>query len=516
MALLSRQGELIPALHHVFLLRDEKGRPFRRGVVVTDITERKKTEEALKQSHDEIKAIYDHMVDGLLITDIETLQFVRTNVSMCRMLGHSETELLSMSVKDLHPAEALPFILENIRSIEEVEQTPTGNIPVLRKDGSVFFAEIIGKFLTYNGRPCAMAIFRDVTERKLAEESIRKSEERFRSYFEQGLMGMAVTSLDKRWLEINDRFCEILGYSQEELLQKKFTDYLHPDDLKRINVQFDQLISSEIDYYTADRRFVRKDGKLVYATVFVRYFRTEEGKADHLLALVEDITERKKTQEALQKERRTLKHLLQSSDHERQLIAYEIHDGLAQQLAGAIMQFQTYKHLKETKPKEAEKAYDAGVTMLQQGHFEARRLIHGVRPPILDELGVVEAIAHLVHEESRRKKPKIEFHSRVDFDRLAPILENAIYRIIQEGLANACKHSKSEKVQVSLTQRKKNVRIEIQDQGVGFTPENVNENCFGLEGIRERARLLGGKISIRSILGKGTRITVELPLVERE
>jgi len=206
--------------------------------------------------------------------------------------------------------------------------------------------------------------------------------------------------------------------------------------------------------------------------------------------------------------------LLQSSDHERQLIAYEIHDGLAQQLAGAIMQFQTYKHFKETKPKEAEKAYDAGVIMLQQGHFEARRLIHGVRPPILDELGVVEAIAHLVHEESCRKGPKIEFYSRVDFDRLAPILENAIYRIIQEGLANACKHSKSEKVQVNLIQRKEHVRIEIQDQGVGFAPENVSENCFGLEGMRERARLLGGKSSIRSILGKGTHVTVELPLVE--
>jgi two-component system sensor histidine kinase DegS len=95
-------------------------------------------------------------------------------------------------------------------------------------------------------------------------------------------------------------------------------------------------------------------------------------------------------------------------------------------------------------------------------------------------------------------------------------LENAIYRIIQEGLANAYKHSKSEKVQVSLIQRKEYVRIEIQDQGVGFSPEKVSKNCFGLAGIRERARLLGGKSSIRSILGKDTHIKVELPLVERD
>jgi signal transduction histidine kinase len=145
------------------------------------------------------------------------------------------------------------------------------------------------------------------------------------------------------------------------------------------------------------------------------------------MGVIRDITERKRAEEMLEREHRTLKHLLQSSDHERQTIAYEIHDGLAQQLAGAIMQFQTYHHQKETNPKLAAKAYDAGLTMLQQGHFEARRLIAGVRPPILDESGVVAAVGHLVNEQSRQKGPKIEYRSSVDFDRLAPIAENAIY-----------------------------------------------------------------------------------------
>ena len=90
--------------------------------------------------------------------------------------------------------------------------------------------------------------------------------------------------------------------------------------------------------------------------------------------------------------------MLQASDHERQLIAYDIHDGLAQELAGAIMQFQIYDHAKEGDPDEAKKAFDGGVTLLRQSHFEARRLISGVRPPILDESGVMAAIAHLVHE----------------------------------------------------------------------------------------------------------------------
>ena len=138
------------------------------------------------------------------------------------------------------------------------------------------------------------------------------------------------------------------------------------------------------------------------------------------------------------------------------------------------------------------------MTMLQQGHYEARRLIAGVRPPILDESGVVDAVGHLVNEQSRLKGPKIDYHSRVDFDRLVPTLENAIYRITQEALMNACQHSKSEKVRVSLLQQEDRVRIEIRDWGVGFDPKAVRGNRFGLEGIRQRARLLGGKFSIRS------------------
>jgi signal transduction histidine kinase len=180
------------------------------------------------------------------------------------------------------------------------------------------------------------------------------------------------------------------------------------------------------------------------------------------------------------------------------------------------MQFDTFQHLKETDSREAASAYDAGMTMLRQSHFEARRLISGVRPPILDESGVVAAIAHLVHEERPGPGPKVEFQSKVTFNRLAPVMENSIYRIAQEGMANACKHSKSAKVRVSLVQRGDRVRIEIRDWGIGFEPKAAGEDRFGLEGIRERARLLGGRSSIRSGPGKGTRITVELPLVTKE
>jgi len=224
---------------------------------------------------------------------------------------------------------------------------------------------------------------------------------------------------------------------------------------------------------------------------------------------------RKRTEEALHRERRTLRHMLGASDRERQLIAYDIHDGLAQQLAGAIMQFQAYDVLRDTRPEEARKAYEGGVDLLRRGHAETRRLISGIRPPILDEAGVVSAVSHLVNEQALGRRPKIEFFSRVRFSRLVPTLENAIYRIVQEGFTNACQHSQSERVRISLLQRDERLRIAIRDWGIGFDTKAARENGYGLPAMRERARLLGGRFRIRSKPNEGTLVRVEVPIVER-
>ncbi len=229
-----------------------------------------------------------------------------------------------------------------------------------------------------------------------------------------------------------------------------------------------------------------------------------------------EIGDMKRVQEALVRERRNLLHMLEASDHERQMIAYDIHDGLAQHLAAAIMQFQVYEQLRERDPGKAKAAHDAGVEMVQRAHGESRRLISGVRPPVLDAEGVASAIAHLVHEQRKGTKLEIEYYADVDLDRLHPTLENALYRIAQEALENACRHSQSRKVTVSLSQEGDQVRLEVQDWGVGFDPDSAAENRFGLKGISDRARLLGGHFSIDSTPGKGTCVRVSLPVVGQD
>jgi len=228
-----------------------------------------------------------------------------------------------------------------------------------------------------------------------------------------------------------------------------------------------------------------------------------------------DISERVRAEQALKREEELLREMLALQDRDRKLLAYEIHDGLAQQLAASLMMLQGFRETLGKEPEEAWKTFDAGLRTLGQGVAEARRLISGLRPPVLDEAGVVAAVEYLVCEAQQAGGPSVELTTDVQFDRLAPPLESAIFRIVQESLTNACRHSKSEKVAVRLVQRGERVRVEVRDWGAGFVAGDVRGPHFGLHGIRERARLLGGRAHIRSVPGRGTRVVVELPLLDR-
>ncbi|MHB8897869.1 MAG: sensor histidine kinase [Thermoguttaceae bacterium] len=387
-ARLSKDGRQLVNEINVSTVLDSAGTCCGFRGISRDITQRKQIEESLRQDHEELQAIYDGMVDGLLIADIETKRFVRANHAICKMLGYSEEEVLSLSVMDIHPPDDLANVLEHFEAQAQGRAVVAENLTVLRKNGSVFYADITTNRLIYQGRPCSIGFFRDITERKKSEEALRK-------------------------------------------------------------------------------------------------------------------------------EHRVLNQLLKAQDRERQMIAYEIHDGLIQHLVAATMQFQSLARIKGI-PQEALDACNDISQLLEHALAEARHLINGVRPPILDEFGVVPAIEQLVSENAAHTNMEISFQSRIEFDRLEPVLENTIYRIAQESLSNARRHSKSDRVQINLVQNDEQVQIIVQDWGIGFDPQSIDEKCFGLTGIRERARLLGGEVQLETNLGEGTRIAVELPIVRGE
>ena len=197
-------------------------------------------------------------------------------------------------------------------------------------------------------------------------------------------------------------------------------------------------------------------------------------------------------------------------------MAYDIHDGFVQSASAAQMMLQASLSAYTSDPQKALKRAVAALQQIQQSLSQVRSLIHGLRPAMLEESGLAAAVALLVQDAETHSETEIHWSSQVAFHRLSPELEVSIFRIIQEGLTNALRHSKSERVEITMRQVEQTIHVRIEDWGIGFDPTVPKAGHYGLEGIRERARLFGGAARVDSAPGKGTWIEVDLPVIERE
>ena len=345
----------------------------------------------------------------------------------------------------------------------------------------------------------------DITERKQAEDVIHASEIRLRAIMDNTSAIIYLKDSQGRYLMINRRYEELFNVTQQQIVGKTDADIFPHEVMAKIQAN-DRQVRDTGQPLEFEEVVPHKDGPHTYVSVKFPII-DPDGQCTAVGGVSTDISDRKRIADALESEQEFLRHTLEVQDHERQLIAYEIHDGLMQYMAGALMQVESMRFQDNAKP--AIETIESIEGILRRAVAEGRRVMNGIRTPVLDELGVVAAVEHLIQEVPA--PVQVEFVRDEGLERLEPKIEEAIYRITQEALTNIHKHSQSKNVRVELGRRGDRVRLEVRDWGVGFRPHHGFKGIHGLRGMTERARIVGGMCQIESTPGAGTRIVVDLP-----
>jgi PAS domain S-box-containing protein len=315
-----------------------------------------------------------------------------------------------------------------------------------------------------------------------------------------------------RVLDVNQVTLDLLHARDKQELVRNLEEFFTEASLDTFRQELIALASGK-RHFEAESVHRTLTGEVIDVAVYLSVVPDAGTSSPTVLVSLLDITKRKRAEAELRRERKTLREMLEFQEHERRLIGYEIHDGLAQQLAGAILLLQSFREQRSASlPSESWSTFDAACQLLDEAMAESRRLIDSLRPLALEEDGVLPAIEALVGQVRDRWGLEVEYVPDVRFDRLAPTIESALFRIVQEALTNARRHSRSKRVRIALSEEADRLRVEIRDWGTGFDPHGIPPGHFGLEGIRERARLLGGEATIESAPGQGTSIHVHLPL----
>ena len=283
-------------------------------VALDDVTEEKRSEQALRESEELYRVLTETMSDVVWIADIDELRFVYVSPSVERARGFTPAEVLAqppestvtpgtwavMAPRFLTRADAARSASSGTQSyyVDEIEQP--------RSDGSTMWSEIVTAWTVnpVSGHVEARGVSRDITQRRLAEQALRASESHFRAFFEQAAVGMVTTSPDGGLVEINGAMLTMLGYTEAELRDTSWRDVTHPDDVGLESGLSGRLVAGEIDDYSLDKRLVRKDGVVVHAHLAVRAVRDANGEIDYVAAVVEDITDRVRAEAALRESER--------------------------------------------------------------------------------------------------------------------------------------------------------------------------------------------------------------------
>jgi len=379
----------------------------------------------------------------------------------------------------------------------------------------------------------AVLVFRDVTEKRRAEDALRESEEKFRTVFANAVIGFALATLDGRVVDANPAYCRLTGYDIEELRTLALPQLIYPDDVAENMKLIDRMVAGRITDFVVENRYLRKNGGVVWVRKSVSLVRNEKNMPKWTIALVEDVTERREAEKALLQLNETLEQkvaertelaerranqlqtlaieLIEAEERERRRVAHLLHDDLQQIVAAARFQLESACESLPHTP-----ALAIVEQLLEESINKSRHLSHELSPPVLHHSDLIAALNGLARQMNEQFGLQVELQADAkQYFESAP-LKLFVFRAVQELLFNVVKHADVGSARIALSGSDGRLDITVSDRGRGLDPEMLDSATapagFGLLALRERARHIGGDLVIQSAPGQGSRFTLTIPL----
>jgi PAS domain S-box-containing protein len=355
-------------------------------------------------------------------------------------------------------------------------------------------------------------MFRVQVEREAAQAALKNSEEQYRSLFTGVPVGIYRASVDGKIIDANPALLNILRLDgTEKLLSRNFIKtYLAEDEAQRLYAE----VASKGRVDNFETRIQASDGDDIWVALKLHaVYSNEKNRILYVEGAVEDITHRKRSDEHIH----TLtQELIKAQESERQRIARDLHDHVAQNLGALKIACETkiMNHLDD--PEQMRKIVTGFTGILSESISSVRDIAYNLRPPNLDQMGLIRTIAQYCDDFSEKSGIESDFfsagmeHVSLDFD-----MEINLYRLIQEALSNIKKHSEARHVTVRIVASSPDIIVRIEDDGKGFEVEKrmyeaLNEKRMGLKSMEERVNLIGGAMTIKSRLNEGTKIAIRV------
>ena len=479
-----------------------------------DITEDRKAEGALRESEERYKQFFTSISDAIIIFDLKTGEIVEVNDTACEWYGYGREEFCRLTVDDVS---AEPE--KSVARIKEMARRQQTRIPLRynrKKDGTIFPVEISTGIFKGGNRSLGCGIFRDLTEKKLANDLLVESEQKYRNLIMALNEGVWAIDQDAYTTFVNPRMAEVLGYTEEEMEGKHLFSFMDDRGVELAKENLERRQQGIKEHH--DFEFLRKDGIRMYASLETSPIMDAEGNYAGAIAGVVDITERVKVEEALRDTNVQLQSLAdrleEMDESHRRRTAKELHDRTAQNLSAVSINLSMIKLL--LPPEEIAKVdqrLEDSQELLNDAVMHIRDVMAELHPVILDDYGLMAALRWLGDQFSERTGVHAVVKGEDLPSKLPQKKERAIFRIAQEALMNIAKHAMASEVIVALEEINGSLRLVISDDGVGFDTEVVKsskEPHWGLAIMKERIIAVQGELNVESMPEKGTRIIAQL------